>query len=924
MAKRNLVSTICIIHFGVLCFCVVFLLSASAMSDVLKKPGDFYIGVLIPVHGSSSDGKCDEPDLKGILTVEAILYAIDQINSDRYLDLEATIGYEIRDTCFGAETAAYELIDPRTPNDQKNTSLAAVLGNLPQDKRDNVKSLRLLFSSLLPFISCDSSTYIPGEYSLHAKTLSAFVFHAVPSDSTNLQVIVDVMVHFHWSYAAIVYIDHAPGKHIRDLLVEKATSKNICIGKKYTLPQESTEEQIRLFIKTLKNGKNVSVIILLTPQDVSSRVIAEASRQGVSELIWLAGEGSWKTKKFVPSNNTAAKGLLKAGTYARVTDFRTHLKTLPQSPLRNKWLLEMVSKKESPSRPTPTASAPITSAQTNSPGLLDFTSFTMVTTAPVTSTQPADQCTDPVDPECNINTNLLREVEQKLTSMAEEAACTLDAVFAVAHALAAKENCSSKGYPWKFHECFKDLNFKSPTGHQVSFTSDGYPKEVEYQIYAYQKGSVPVSHAERTNLQRKQVGTWKLSANGEVMLKILEEKIQWNTDSDSAPEARCLKPCQPGEYKARKTRSDAKCCWHCLPCAEGSMSSEQDSESCTACPVTYRPNKAHDGCVKYFEEYAYWGDAGSLVMIFFMVTGICFSVYVSVVLFQNRDSPVMRRAKNASLWLLPFLVINFLIPIPLISKPSDSSCEGYRAFFILALGIPLAALLSKSHVVNRCFYGADGEIKGERLACVTRVVVVLIVVLLHVTVIVLLRVYLPSSVLRFPTDDPFTEYIECSLHSDFGFLTALLYLMAVATLVSLMSLGELISPRNDLEVKWISLCMFNWYALGFFYLTMAMGIQGKGKIFGMAFVVILYAVNLLVCIYLPKWYIIVFQPERNLLDVSPWTMYMKTQNKVSERLSAKEESPVLPHRGVASTAKPAGHWVRDNMESQELIHDTDV
>lgn len=46
-------------------------------------------------------------------------------------------------------------------------------------------------------------------------------------------------------------------------------------------------------------------------------------------------------------------------------------------------------------------------------------------------------------------------------------------------------------------------------------------------------------------------------------------------------------------------------------------------------------------CIIYFEDYVYWSDVGSLVMLFIMVVGMCFSIYVVVVLFKNRGMFVM-------------------------------------------------------------------------------------------------------------------------------------------------------------------------------------------------------------------------------------------------------------------------------------------
>lgn len=527
------------------------------------------------------------------------------------------------------------------------------------------------------------------------------------------------------------------------------------------------------------------------------------------------------------------------------------------------------------------------------------------------------------------------QVVSTLTSMADSATCTIDSIFAVAHALAKREECKSNcPEDHDFYKYIQTVNFESLSEHQISFDGQRNLYETIYKIWSLQKtvNSSAASANERSKLQLSSIGSWKQSGNGTPKLTLWPSKeIKWNTEEDKIPISICHEPCNPGTYKAlKKNPSEAECCWHCLKCGENSVSRMKDSLACTACPEGYAASSVQDDCIRHFEDYAYWSDAGSLVMLFLLVAGICFSIYVAVVLFKNRETPVMRRAKNALLLMLPFVIILFLTPMPLLSKPSDSSCEGYRAFFTLALCIPLSALMAKSIFVDNLFYDGDGQVKecwGNRI-CTPRIAVAAGTVLVHVIVIIVIAMVLPNEILRFPTDDPFTVYIECSFHTGFGFLFTIFYIMFMGTMYTILSMSEEITPENDMEVRWTSLCMFNWYVICFFYVAVGHGVVGKGKIWGLAFVDFLFAVNILACIHLPKWYVIVFQPEKNQADVSPWSIYVKTQEKASVRLS-EEESPMMSKRGnLASTAKESGkvkdRGDPDKSESQELMNDTDV
>lgn len=940
--------------FITLWLCYTLRANFVSAGESLKKPGDAIIGGLVSVHHKESGDSCVTPDLSGILTVEAILFALKAINGQKYLTLGSKLGCDIRDTCPSPVSAALDLVvnSPRP----KDRPLAAAVGNLPQQLPEYHRALLMLFSSQTPHMSCIASTY-QVKYKPDLISRTEFIFHAVARDRTNLRAIVHLAARFNWTYVGVVHDDSAEGKYEADLFQQEAEEKFICVGRKYSLASNASDVQIQKFISSLKAEKNFSVVVMLTSKRIFKGIIDEAFKQKMSDVTWIGSESSWDNEARFPTENTAAQGMFKVGTSASIVEFKGHLQELLMSPGRNKWIMDMVASGPATTAPdakstvksttSPPTQAPVaTSAQPNSSSNSTGNTTTALasTPAPSPSTAPSTPPVAPTtalcnDPPCGVNKTLLEQLVNTLTSMADTATCTIDSIFAVAHALSAKEKCKTNcPEDHDFFKFIKNVNFTSLSGHRISFNSQRNLNDVEYKIGTLQKtgnGSA-VSAPEQKNLRLSDVGSWKQSDRDtpELTMRPLTE-IKWNTKEDEIPKSACHDPCKPGTYKVlKKIRGEAECCWHCLPCAENSVSEKEDSLACKPCAAGSAASNAQDECITQFEDYVYWSDAGSLIMLFLMVAGVCFSVYVAVVLFRNRETPVMRRVKNAMLVLLPFVVILFLIPIPLLSKPNESSCEGYRAFFILTLGIPLAALISKSVFVDNRYYDSDGQIKESwgQCICTPRLAVAIGTFIVHVIVTILIAVLLPNEILRYPTDDPFTVYIECSIHTGFGFLVVIFYIMAVTTVYSIMSMSEEITPENDMEVRWTSFCMFIWYVICFLYVAIEYGAVGKGKILGLAFVDFLFAVNILACIYLPKWYVIVFQPEKNQADVSPWSMYVKTQEKVSVRLSeGEQESPVLPKRGtLASMAKESSkvsHGDSDidgKSESTGLINDTDV
>ena len=932
--------------FIVLWFCCSLCINFTCANGDMKKPSGLIVAGLVPVHQRETGDSCVKPNLRGILTVEAILFAVDEINKKKIVSLNQSLGYDIRDTCPRADKAAMDLVvNSHRPKDQ---FLAAAVGDLPQ-KRDDTdvfyRALMILFSGQTPHMSCIASTYrVERKPDLISR--AEFIFHAIARDRSNLRAIVHLAARLNWTYVGVVYNDSPVGKYTADLLEQEALDKFVCIGKKYSLASNASGTQVKTFISSLKAEKNFSVVVMLTSKDLFKSIIDEAFKQKINDLTWIGTDSSWDNAAKFSIENTAAQGMFRVGASAVIGKFKAHLQQLMSNPGRNAWIMDIVSL--GPASPEPatkpivktTTSPPTQPPAVTTPPKSNSSNSTKNSTEPPSTVPPAPSTSAPtttipsvVPTAVHLNKTSLEQLVTELKSMAYSATCTIDSIFAVAHALSAREKCKTN-CPEKhdFHKFIQNVNFTSLSGQRIRFDRQRNLKDVEYKIEILQKtgnGSA-MSARDQTYLKLNSVGTWKQSGteNPELTLRSLTE-IQWNTKETSVRKSICHDPCKPGKYKAlKKTRGESECCWHCLPCAENSISTEDDSVKCIPCLPGSTANAAKTECITHFEDYVYWSDAGSLVMLFIMVAGMCFSIYVAVVLFKNRGTPVMRRARNAMLVLLPFVIILFLIPVPLLSKPSASSCEGYRGFFIIALGIPLAALIARSIFVDNRYYDPEGQIKESwgQCICTPRILFAIATVLIHIGVTIVIAFFLPNEILRHPTDDPFTVYIECSIHEGFGFLVVIFYIMAVATVYSIMSMSEEISPENDMEVRWTSLCMFNWYVICFLYVTINYGVNGKGKIFGLAFVDFLFAVNILGCIYLPKWYVILFQPEKNQADVSPWTMYVKTQEKVSVRLT-EEDSPVLPKRNLlASTANDStkGHndVDVDNNESRGLIYDT--
>ena len=135
IAWKQLAAFISLIHFFILSSCAVQFHYRTPLETVLTADdgtrtcgfqdhsGDIILGGLFPVHTSvpgSDGGQCTDAIWdKGIEILEAMLYAIDAINSDPDLLPNITLGYDIRDTCQSEKIGFDESVDMVLANDSE-------------------------------------------------------------------------------------------------------------------------------------------------------------------------------------------------------------------------------------------------------------------------------------------------------------------------------------------------------------------------------------------------------------------------------------------------------------------------------------------------------------------------------------------------------------------------------------------------------------------------------------------------------------------------------------------------------------------------------------------------------------------------------------------------------------------------------------
>lgn len=196
-------------------FLVVIL---ANLYDVTSTNKQILLGGLVSIHSKSSTGsdrECGDLHSRlGIQRLEAMLFAIDQINANPKILRNITLGVQVHDTCSSETKAldkALNFISGRLSSSSLGPSVVGVIGASYSSVSIQIAHLLRLFQ--IPQISFDSTSV-----ELSDKKKFEYFSRTVPHDGFQAKAIVDVARYFNWTYISAVYSDDTYGIHGMDAL----------------------------------------------------------------------------------------------------------------------------------------------------------------------------------------------------------------------------------------------------------------------------------------------------------------------------------------------------------------------------------------------------------------------------------------------------------------------------------------------------------------------------------------------------------------------------------------------------------------------------------------------------------------------------------------------------------------------------------
>ncbi|XP_052007893.1 extracellular calcium-sensing receptor-like [Xyrauchen texanus] len=770
---------------------------------------------------------CSSVNLRDFRMAQIMIFAIEEINRSQSLLPNVSIGYRVYDSCgsrLSSMSATMALM-----NDQEfaavdicngQSHIHAIIGET--ESSATVILSRTTAPFKIPVISHGATC----ECLSNRKEFPSF-FRTIASDYHQGRALAYIVKQFGWSWVGAVNSDNDYGNNGMAIFLNTAKEEGICV--EYSEKFYRTEpEKLLKVVDKIKQG-TAKVIVAFLSRVEMVKLLEQLSMQNITGLQMIGVE-AWTTAKVLVTSNSFHVLGGSLGFAVR----KINIEGFSDYVIKAFW----------------------------------DTAFPCLQTDGNYS-QNASSCSRYQD--LFVLNNYNEDVpEQRYASNVYKA------VYAIAYSLHSLLKCTKQGscekgliiQPQQVVEALKKVNFTVKMGDHVWFDSTG-AAVAQYEVVNWQKDS-------DGSIQFKPVGYYDASLPSHQRFVLNTTNIIWAGGQLEKPRSVCSERCPPGTRKAAQ-KGRPVCCYDCIPCAEGEISNETDSNNCKQCPGEYWSNAEKNECVLKAIEFLSFTEVMGTVLVFFSLFGVGLTVLVAILFYIKKDTPIVKANNSELSFLLLFsLTLCFLCSLTFIGRPTEWSCMLRHTAFGITFVLCISCVLGKTVVVLMAFKAAlPGSNVMKWFGPAQQRFSVLAFTFIQVLICVLWLTISPPFPYKNMKYYKENIILECSLGSTIGFSAVLGYIGLLALLCFILAFLARTLPDNFNEAKFITFSMLIFCAVWITFIPAYVSSPGKFTVAVEIFAILASSFGLLFCIFTPKCYIILFKPEQNTKQ----HMMGKTQSK---------------------------------------------
>ncbi|XP_003387246.2 PREDICTED: metabotropic glutamate receptor 3-like [Amphimedon queenslandica] len=837
----------------------------SGIQDRIGK--DIVLGGLFTVYYSSGGtgvGSCgDEIWEDGMEMLEAMLFAIDSVNSDPTLLPNLTLGYDIRDTCKRENVAMDETIDIVLSSGDLELESCAVV-NTSTSEQVPVSVIIGAFESfittpmagLLRLFQKSQISYGSSSTALSNRELYSYFFRTFPPDDKQAQAMVDLIVHYGWDHISTINSNNLYGQRGIEEVKKHAAASSICIDFDAIITDEfKIADYANLASELLNSSANV-VVLFASVHHVRS-LFTELDRiqtlnSNERRFVWIASD-TWAELTDREFNNVTAGKFGFAAFSENLDSFDVYYsQLLPSTNKRNPWFPPYY--------------------------------------------EQYHKCKIDGIPVCD-NTSVTNTSEYKQFSVVP---LVMDAVYAAAHAIDnfIQDNCdqpvqwypgnqSCRGYNQSLNgdvlfRYISKVNFTSPSNNMVNFDSLGNIAVAKYSIFNYQL--IKCTSNDCPPLSLVNIGTWDSSVSNNRLQLYPNVRSQFGITSSGEGEympvltlkSQC-QVCSPGHIKRIVVSS---CCGTCDPClGQNYTNASLTNTSCQTCPSDMwgnNPLTGSTGCVDISHSYLKPTDAWGIVLIVLSAVGLIAVVFVTCAFIWFWNTPIVKSSgREQMILLLIGLTLCFLVTIVFLLKPSPVSCGFQRVGLWFCFSLVLSALLVKLIRISRIFLHKSISNRPKYTGSIHQILFTFLLVGVQMSfVLVSMIVVHPDTITSTKLDennhnDYPTLILKCTSPHIALIILQMLYFSALLIASNALAVLTIRFPANFNESKYVSFSTFSLGLMWFLFILSYIATNDSTiQTAVISSTIQLSALAVLFCLFGPRVVIMIFWPQQNVLETA--------------------------------------------------------
>ncbi|XP_056417732.1 vomeronasal type-2 receptor 26-like [Hyla sarda] len=308
------------------------------------------------------------------------------------------------------------------------------------------------------------------------------------------------------------------------------------------------------------------------------------------------------------------------------------------------------------------------------------------------------------------------------------------------------------------------------------------------------------------------------------------------------------------------------CCYDCVPCSEGEVSNNTDSETCRECPKEEWPDEKKVKCIpRIYEFLSYEKDVISLLFLGIVLFFSVVTLFIIGIFLHFWDTPIVKANNRiVSFILLVSILLGFLSVFFFLGRPVDLTCLLRQISFGVFFSIGVSSVLSKTITVCIAFKASKpGNIWGKLLSVNVSYYVVLVCSSVQVLICVSWILVSPPYVDFDHHSYPGKILIQCNEGSDICFFSILGYLGFLAAVSFVLAFMVRTLPDSFNEAKYITFSMLVFCSVWIATIPVYLSTRGKYMVAVEIFAILTSCAGILGCIFFPKVYILLLKPNLN-------------------------------------------------------------